>query len=67
MNFATLLAPLALVWVVNGFQPFFVLLYGVIITLFFPKFGTESLLKKHLVQKVVAILIMFVGVLLLNV
>ncbi|MDP2672158.1 MAG: EamA family transporter [Candidatus Daviesbacteria bacterium] len=66
MNFATLLAPLALVWVVNGFQPFFVLLYGVVITLFFPKFGTESLLKKHLIQKVIAILIMFVGVYFLN-
>src|SRR3990167_1104913 len=48
IKFASLLAPLALVWVVNGFQPFFVFIYGVILTLFFPKLGTESLLKKHL-------------------
>jgi len=45
IKFASLLAPLALVWVVNGFQPFFVFIYGVILTLFFPKLGTESLLK----------------------
>lgn len=67
MNFATLLAPLALVWVVNGFQPFFVLFFGIIITLFFPRFSKENLLKKHLAQKVIAILIMFIGVYLLNV
>jgi hypothetical protein len=67
MNFATLLAPLALVWVVNGFQPFFVLLFGIIITLFFPHFRKETLLKKHLAQKVIAILIMFAGIYLLNV
>jgi len=67
MNFATLLAPLALVWVVNGFQPFFVLFFGIIITLFFPRFSKENLLKKHLAQKVIAILIIFIGVYLLNV
>jgi uncharacterized membrane protein len=66
MNFATLLAPLALVWVVNGFQPFFVFLYGLILTLFFPHFGTENLARKHIIQKIVAILIMFTGTLLLN-
>jgi len=67
MNFATLLAPLALVWVVNGFQPFFVLIFGVIITLFFPYFGKELLVKKHLIQKIVAISIMFVGMYILNI
>jgi len=66
MNFATLLAPLALVWIVNGFQPFFVLAYGVILTLFFPHSGTESLAKKHMTQKIFAIVIMFVGTYLLN-
>jgi len=67
MNFATLLAPLALVWVVNGFQPFFVLIFGIIITLFFPYFGKEILVKKYLIQKVIAIAIMFVGVYMLNI
>jgi drug/metabolite transporter (DMT)-like permease len=66
MNFATLLAPLALVWVVNGFQPFFVLFFGVLLALFFPKLTNESLNKKHLFQKALAIVIMFIGVYLLN-
>ena len=66
LRYATLLAPLALVWTVNGFQPFFVLLYGVILTLFFPQLGRESLLKKHLLQKLVAIAIIFLGTYLLN-
>lgn len=66
MNFATLLAPLALVWVVNGFQPFFVFLYGVILTIFFPKLGSENLAKKHFAHKIFAIAIMFVGVYLLQ-
>ena len=67
MNFATLLAPLALVWMVNSFQPFFVLIFGVILTLFFPYLGKETLVKKHLIQKIVAIAIMFTGVYILNI
>ncbi len=66
MNFATLLSPLALVWVVNGFQPFFVFLYGIILTLFFPHLGEESLRKRHIAQKLVAISIMFFGTWMLN-
>ena len=66
MSFATLLAPLALVWVVNGFQPFFVFTYGIILTIFFPHLSQESLIKKHLVQKLVFIFVMFIGTFLLN-
>jgi uncharacterized membrane protein len=60
-NFASLLAPVTLIWIVNGFQPFFVFAYGVILTLFFPKISQEKITKKHLIQKIVAILIMFAG------
>lgn len=66
MNFAMLLTPLALAWVVNGFQPFFVLFYGIILTVFFPKLGNENLSKKHLSQKIFAIALMFLGSYLLN-
>jgi uncharacterized membrane protein len=66
MNFATILAPLALVWVINGFQPFFVFILGIILTIFSPTLGKESVLKKHLVQKFTAIVIMFIGVYFLN-
>lgn len=63
---AMMLAPIALVWTVNGFQPLFVFLFGVLLTVFFPKIGKESLLRKHLIQKIVTIAIMFVGTYLLN-
>jgi len=64
-NFASLIAPLALVWVVNGLQPLMVFIYGAILTLFIPKLGRESLDKKTLVQKFSAIIIIFIGVVLL--
>lgn len=66
MNYALLLAPVTLVWVVNGFQPLFVLIFGVILTLLFPNIIQESLLKKHLIQKITAIGIILIGTLLLN-
>lgn len=65
-GYASLLAPLALVQVVNGFQPFFVFLYGVLLTIFMPNFGTESLIKKHLFQKLIAIGVIFLGTYILN-
>jgi drug/metabolite transporter (DMT)-like permease len=66
LRFASLLAPLALVWSVSGTQPFFVLALGVFLTLFFPRFGEESLLRRHLVQKSLGILVIVLGGILLN-
>jgi len=65
-NFASLLTPITLTWIVNSFQPLFVFGYGVILTLFFPHISKESLLKKHLAQKLISIAIMFAGTYLLN-
>lgn len=64
--FATLLAPVALVQVVSGFQPMFIFLYGVLLTLFWPSFGKESLDKKHLLQKMVGIGLIIIGTVVLN-
>ena len=64
--FAYLLAPITLVAVMGSFQPMFVFLIGIIITLFIPKFGKETLLTHHLVQKFIAIGIMIFGSYLLN-
>jgi len=61
MKFATLLAPLALVLVVNGLQPVFVLLYGVFLTLFFPHLSRENMSKGHLAQKIIAIAVIGLG------
>lgn len=65
-RFASLLAPVALVYALDGFQPLFVFIYGIIITIFFPKFGQESLLRRHMIQKISAIVIMMIGTYLLN-
>lgn len=65
-NYASLLVPIALTWVVVGFQPVFVLLYGVILTLFFPHISKESITARHLAQKLTAIAIMIVGAYILN-
>ena len=65
-NYATLLAPMGLVWVINGFQPLFIFILGVIITLFFPKFGKESI-DKNLYYKNIFIGIMLIGAMILGV
>jgi drug/metabolite transporter (DMT)-like permease len=62
VNFATLLAPLALVWVANGFQPLFVFVFGILMTVFWPKLGIENVSKQRITQKLISILIMFIGV-----
>ena len=61
LYYATLLAPVALVSTINGTQPFFVLLIGIIITIFFPKFGKESLNRRNLLQKTIAIALIVCG------
>lgn len=66
LTFATLSAPLALVFVASGTTPFFVFLIGIILTIFLPKWGKENISKKVLVQKIIAIIILFIGSYLLN-
>lgn len=66
LTFATLFAPLTLVWVINGFQPLFVFLIGILLTLFFPHLIKENLEKKVLFQKTIFILLIFLGAYLLN-
>lgn len=65
-SYATLLAPLALVSVMNGFQPFFILFLGIILSMFFPHLIKEELSKRILVYKLLFILLIFLGVLLLQ-
>lgn len=59
--YATLLAPVFLVLLVNGFQPLFVFVIGIFLTLFFPKLGKESLSKKIIIQKIIGITLLMVG------
>lgn len=66
MNAASLLAPVSLVWAVNGFQPIFVFIYGIILTLFLPHIGKENIEKKQLIQKVISIFVALTGTWMLN-
>jgi drug/metabolite transporter (DMT)-like permease len=66
LSFITLVMPLALAQVINGFQPVFVLVYGIILSKLFPKIVQEGLGRKELFQKVLAIAIMLIGTFLIN-
>jgi drug/metabolite transporter (DMT)-like permease len=65
-NYALLIAPVALVLTVSGIQPLIVFLFGIALTLFIPKLGRERLKKAHVLQKLVAIVIMFIGAFMLH-
>lgn len=66
-TFATLLAPLSLIWVINGFQPLFVFLMGLLLTLFLPHLLKEEISKKIILQKIIFIILMLVGAYLLGI
>lgn len=60
-NFATLLAPVAIVLVVSSYQPLFVFIGGVFLTIFLPKIISEKISKKHLIHKLISIIIIIIG------
>lgn len=64
--YAILLAPVVLVFLVGSYQPIFVLLIGVFLTLVFPKIIRENLAPRFLAQKIIAIIIIFAGSFLLG-
>ena len=59
--YATLLAPVALVLLVNSFQPLFVFALGIVLTLFFPRVAEESLGHLKMLQKGVGIGLLLIG------
>lgn len=59
--FAVLLAPVALVLLVNSFQPLFVFIIGIFLALFLPHISQESLFRKHIFQKTLGIGLIIVG------
>lgn len=59
--FAALLAPVALVSLIAGYQPLFVFIIGIIITVFWPKIAQEDISRRALIQKGVAIFIVILG------
>jgi uncharacterized membrane protein len=65
-NYVSLLIPITLAWVGVGFQPLFILIYSVILTIFFPHIAQEKVLGVHLAQKAAAVGVMLVGSYILN-
>jgi drug/metabolite transporter (DMT)-like permease len=59
--YASLLAPVALVLVVNSFQPLFVFTLGIVLTLLLPRVAKESLDRMKMLQKGAGIGLMLVG------
>jgi len=64
-SFAYLLAPIALVLLTESFQPIFVLIIGIFLTVFFPRISVEKIQAKHLWQKIIAIFLTGIGTYLL--
>jgi hypothetical protein len=66
-GFASLLVPATLVQFVNGFQPVFIVLFGVLLSVWFPSWGSEALDTKSLIRKGGAVSLMALGLILLAV
>ncbi|KKR33418.1 MAG: Conserved hypothetical membrane protein, DUF6 family [Candidatus Gottesmanbacteria bacterium GW2011_GWC2_39_8] len=66
VNFATYLAPIALVSVVGGVQPLFVLTEGILLSVWFPRLIKEDISKSTLKLKIFSIIMIFVGIILIN-
>jgi uncharacterized membrane protein len=66
LNFALLLAPVAYIFLAGSVQPLFVLIYGVVLTLLFPKYIEENIERSVLIQKVIAITLMVAGAFLMD-
>ncbi len=68
LNFATLLAPVALVYTANAFQPAFLLGFALIGSLMVPQLMHKlAFMRKHIALKTLAIAIMIVGAIIINV
>lgn len=65
VSFALMLAPVSLILLGDSFQPIFVFVIGVALTLLFPKLVAENIEAKYLWQKLMAIAITGIGTYLL--
>jgi drug/metabolite transporter (DMT)-like permease len=61
-RYALLFAPLSLVQAIGSTTTLFVFVFGVVLSVFFPKLGRETLSGRELVQKGIAAIVVAVGV-----
>lgn len=66
VRYTLLFAPLGIVQAISSTTSFFVLFFGVILSLFFPKLGREEIGISSLAQKFIATAFIVIGVLLIN-
>jgi len=66
VRYASLLAPVALVSAISATSTFFVFLFGILLTVFFPKIGREDLSARNVYQKAVGGLLIMAGVVLMQ-
>jgi len=66
VRYASLLAPVALVSAISATTTFFVFLFGILLTLFFPRFGREELSARNVIQKAAGGLLVMAGVTLIE-
>ena len=66
VRFASLLAPVALVSAISATSTFFVFLFGILLTLFFPNIGREDLSRRNLWQKAAVGILIMAGVVLIE-
>ncbi len=60
--YAISLVSVTLVTVVGGLQPFFMLIFGLILSVWFPKIVKEDIQKSMIFSKLIAIVLIFIGV-----
>ncbi len=66
VRYASLLAPVGLVSAISATSTFFVFLFGILLTVFFPRAGREDLSARNLIQKAVGGLFIMAGVVLIE-
>jgi drug/metabolite transporter (DMT)-like permease len=66
VRYASLLAPVALVSAISATSTFFVFLFSVLLTLFFPQAGREDLSARNVIQKAVGGALIMAGVALIE-
>jgi uncharacterized membrane protein len=66
VRYASLLAPVALVSAISSTTTFFVFLFGILLTIFLPRFGREDLSAGNLVRKALGALLIGAGVALIE-
>jgi hypothetical protein len=65
-RYALLLAPISLVQAIGSTTSLFVFLFGVAITVFLPRLGSEDLSRANLARKLCAAVVVMIGVILIN-